>query len=185
MPSDLEVLGEHLGKMAAERFDMEKKCQRLELEVERLKEELTRWKSTTVQEYVASCRSRTSSPEAVRQSAKKSGGIMAMLSRGSLPVTSKTGLPEELATRMHAILEETLMKNIQLQKDLSQLGEECASLQGHVHTLEQVAKDAGLAVPPRAPVDSKTAAAATAAPSGGGSPLKNPARPPNSADGDP
>lgn len=186
MPSDLEVLGEHLGRIAAERFDIENRCHAYEVEIERLKEEFARWKSKVVQDYVAGFRSRVASPESTR-SHRRTGSLLSLL-KTQAPKTSASE-PEEMSRVMHSVLEETLMKNIQLQNDIISLGEECASLQDHVKVLEKIAKDAGLVTPRRLSVGSPKKIApksqpaeippvtATAPTAVSGSPTKPPAPP--------
>jgi len=169
-PSDLEELGEHLGRIAAERFELESRCERLEQEIERLKNELGQWKSDIVQQYVATFHHRWGSGHAqdgpasgpggaTRQQKhrRQSGSGVIGLLRGGGGGGNKAGLPEEVATTVQAVVEETLLRNIQLQNDVKMLGEECESLMQHTKTLEEMLQSAGTTPPTRIKPSTATA----------------------------
>lgn len=149
----------HLGRVASERFELEARCERMEREMRALQEELGRWKSDTVQSYVAAFRARSATARSPRrqQPQQQSGGVLSIL-RGALPGSGsaagtggvvKQSVAEDFAATTQAVLEDTLLRNIQLQGDVKLLGEECDSLLQHSKALEAMVRAAGGTPPPR------------------------------------
>lgn len=158
----MEELGVHLGRVASERFELEARCERMDREMRALQEELGRWKSDTVQSYVAAFRARSATAADARsprrqQPQQQSGGVLSIL-RGAFPGSGpaagtggvvKQSVAEDFAATTQAVLEDTLLRNIQLQGDVKLLGEECDSLLQHSKALEAMVRAAGGTPPPR------------------------------------
>lgn len=130
--ADFEELGVHLGQLAEEKFVAEQRCERLQARVAELEHELARWKSSTVQGYITAQLSRTESmlprtPSVAGSSSHNSpsspgtdstGGFGRWLFRRSASASPSPAGPstlsDEMMGKMQAIVEDTLVKNIQL-----------------------------------------------------------------------
>ena len=177
--ADFEELGVHLGQLAEEKFVAEQRCERLQARVDELEHELARWKSSTVQGYITAQLSRTESmlprtPTVAASSTPSSpgttdsgagGGFGRWLFRRSASASPSPAAPstlsDEMMGKMQAIVEDTLVKNIQLrlcshlflcflpphffttwlfvltENDLGRLGDEYADLQRRYKALQQ------------------------------------------------
>lgn len=175
--ADFEELGVHLGQLAEEKFVAEQRCERLEARVAELEQELSRWKSSTVQGYITAQLSRTESmvprtpsitgshsPSATPSESSSGGGFGRWLFRRSTSASPSPAAPstlsDEMMGKMQAIVEDTLVKNIQLrlwfsssfsfsfffhnflcvlfsENDLGRLGDEYADLQRRYKTLQE------------------------------------------------
>jgi septal ring factor EnvC (AmiA/AmiB activator) len=152
-------------------FELETRCKQLEAEATNAKEELESWKSEAVQGYVGlhkthlnaaapaagvstpqktPQKSATPSPAPASTPGKKAlSSFVAMFKPGGGGAASPRAIPEEFAARVQSVLEETLLKNVQMQNDMAMLGAECDNLLKHTRALERRLREAGIEVPDR------------------------------------
>lgn len=111
--SDFEEVGVQLGKVAQEKFLLEEQCREYEREVAALKKELEEWKSESTQRYIASYTSRVGHPEQHQQ--KQTPKKRKFFGGGDDSSNDKDANDSVMST-MKGIMEETLIKNVQLRK---------------------------------------------------------------------
>jgi len=126
MQAEVNTLVSSMSALQTEKWKMEEKLNiladknaELQIEVEK--------KETIIRNYISNIKVEgrsTPEMEANKQEIKSKGGLMANLFKPG----NKSNLPPDVAHKMAYVLEETLLKNIQLQNDLSTLGSEIGKL---------------------------------------------------------
>ncbi|KAH3742871.1 hypothetical protein Pelo_15731 [Pelomyxa schiedti] len=132
LQAELEVLATRIGIMQEEKTEMEIKVKLKDLEIGNLKEQLATWKDDFIQTYVSTHKVGERSTAAMdldKLHRAKKAGFMGMLFQGKLPpIGHAAQLSEEMVTKMQAVLEETILRNFQLQRDLVTLGNQVSTL---------------------------------------------------------
>lgn len=202
LPSKPDELRHLITQLQRDKFELETKFSQLEKENLQTKAAFESWKSDALAGYIGMHKTgesgtpltspRSSHTRAVSLSSaspfnkaeqtptKTSGGF---LSKFKSP--SKSAVPDDYESRIKAVLEETLMKNVQLQTDLSILGTQSQEQGKQLRAYERKLREAGLidvdsitipaAVDPRRSLQKELEAAASEAPAVVSSPTSVPA----------
>ncbi|EDR29279.1 hypothetical protein EDI_290260 [Entamoeba dispar SAW760] len=123
---ELEVLGAKIGELQMEKRIVVEENKELKEQVSKLSEQLNVWKSETVKNYILYFGSVKSNEqlEKEKQEQTKRASFMNYLWRGY----SVDGLPQnvsqDLSTKMHRVLEETLYQNVKQQDEIDALKKE-------------------------------------------------------------
>ena len=136
-----------LKKVVGERFELYMRCRQLEAEAGQAKAELEKWRSETVQKYIWTHKS--FAPPATPVPSKN---ILSVFASGIRPISSSPMSKKDVVNSVQAVLEDTIVKNAQLQNDVVSMGEECDSLLEYTHILERRLREQGIEVPKRPPV---------------------------------
>ncbi|BFU20370.1 hypothetical protein EHI8A_179120 [Entamoeba histolytica HM-1:IMSS-B] len=123
---ELEVLGAKIGELQMEKRIVVEENKTLKEQVSKLSEQLNVWKSETVKNYILYFGTVKSNEqlEKEKQEQTKRASFMNYLWRGY----SVDGLPQnvsqDLSTKMHRVLEETLYQNVKQQDEIDALKKE-------------------------------------------------------------
>eukprot|EP00026_Physarum_polycephalum_P000838 Phypoly_transcript_00839.p1 GENE.Phypoly_transcript_00839~~Phypoly_transcript_00839.p1 ORF type:complete len:778 (-),score=163.95 Phypoly_transcript_00839:79-2412(-) len=132
---DLDTALTMVGKLGEDKWKLEEKTRFLEENLALVNEDLVR-KSKVIQYYVTKTK-QTVTPEQLEKTNKKQSGIRGTLLRAGM---HDQELSVELLTKMEAVLEETVLKNIQIQKDMETLGNATGELQTELKALKETNK---------------------------------------------
>jgi len=127
---DLDTALTRVGQLGEDKWKLEEKARFLEENLALVNQDLVR-KTQVIQHYVSKTK-QTVTPEQLEKANKKQSGIRGTLMRAG---HDQQDLSIELLTKMEAVLEETVLKNIQLQKDMETLGQATGSLQAEMRGL--------------------------------------------------
>jgi len=133
---DLDAALTKVGDLGEEKWRLEEKARFLEENLGSLNEELVR-KTGVIQYYVTKTKQNVPSehltPERDKSNRRQSGVLGSLMRSGH----DNQELSAELLTKMQAVMEETLLKNVQLQKDMATLANETGLLQKSVSALKE------------------------------------------------
>jgi len=126
LQQDLNVLAVTLGQLQEDKWHLEEQIRLLKETIEVQKEDLER-KETIIQHHLVSTTRpegrATPAMELDKAERAKKNSVMGSLFKGR-----QSPLEAEMAQKMEAVLEDTLLKNIQLQTDIEVLGNEVSKL---------------------------------------------------------
>jgi len=130
MKRDVELLGKKVGELGEDKWKLEEKIRFLEENIGLLNEEIE--KKSKVTQYLIS--KRNINLNEINMNSRKAGMV------GSLFRTSDQTLAAEMVAKMEAVLEETVLKNIQLQNDMVTLATETSQVNDRNKKLKEEAQ---------------------------------------------
>ena len=135
-----------IAKLSVERADAESRFMRCARELRAAQRELCAWKADTLAQYVAQLARFEHVPPAPKESeastatsgggSKGAVGFLAALFR-SPAASPAPQVPEGFVAQMQRVLEESLLKNAQLQHDVIAIAEECDALTAKLQQQQQ------------------------------------------------
>ncbi|KAN0045311.1 hypothetical protein ACTA71_005688 [Dictyostelium dimigraforme] len=139
--TDFELMGKKLGELGTENYRLDERNRTLELKNKQLTEELEK-KSNAVRLLVSKTQLGKATSEEEKAKKLKSGGLMGSFWRNNDPK-----IAAEMVEKMEVMLQENLLKNMQLSNDLELLGTETGKLKSQLNIYESILKENNIEKP--------------------------------------
>ncbi|GAM22934.1 hypothetical protein SAMD00019534_061090 [Acytostelium subglobosum LB1] len=140
MRNDIEIMGKKLGELGTEKYKLEEKIRLLEENVSLLNQDIEK-KNSVVRFYISKTQLGKATTTDEKTKRLKGGAA------GSFWRNNDPQLVGEMVEKMENILQENIMKNIQLTNDMEVLGNETGRLSTENRAIRQLLLDNGIPIP--------------------------------------
>ncbi|KAK5583060.1 hypothetical protein RB653_004650 [Dictyostelium firmibasis] len=139
--TDFEMMGKKLGELGTENYRLDERNRTLELRNKQLAEELEK-KSNAIRLLVSKTQLGKATSEEEKAKKLKSGGFMGSFWRNNDPK-----IAAEMVEKMEVMLQENILKNMQLSNDLELLGTETGNLKSQLNIYDSILKENNIEKP--------------------------------------
>ena len=131
VPQDIAALGKKVGDLQKRNFQLEEHIKQLRAKIQKYRQELEK-KNKVIHQHLANLTTEgrsTASMDVNRKQRSRESGVMSKLF-GSRE--GETELQTQINAKMTRVLEDTILKNVQLQSDMEIMGNEIMKLEGEL-----------------------------------------------------
>lgn len=159
VPQDVAAIGMKVGELQKRNFQLEEHIKQLRGTIQRYRKELDNKNRVIAYQHAnlnPEGRSSAQMDSQRKQRATREQGLMGRLFGSGGAMESEDGLQNEINARMSRVLEDTILKNVQLQSDMEIMGDEIARLESELKSLREPSPSPSSSSPDRSTLTSSS-----------------------------